>query len=263
MLELDVEPLRSWQKGFDTSRYTSPSLQYEVIEVYRHDAWAFTQGLDWSNGFLYEGTGSCGKSKSEASRLPTMSRVLLRRQLPDKYFGEGMAVVNDTIHQLTWHHNRGFIWNATTLEPLGSFDFKTSTGEGWGLTWNGQHLIVSDGSSTLHFWDPVTHKTVRKIQVKHKGRPVDNLDELEFAHGHVLANIWLTDLIARIDPHTGEVMHMLDFSSIYPQIVRDNELTSIDAVLNGIAYDPREDVLYITGKLWPRLYKVRLFLTRH
>ncbi|KAG5186005.1 glutamine cyclotransferase [Tribonema minus] len=233
------------------------AAQYEVLKVYDHDASAFTQGLGWYQGKLYESTGMQGQSEVRIIDLET-GEVLKRQQLPSYVFGEGMVIHEGIVHQITWHHKQGYAWNATTLEPTHSFQFETTNGEGWGITSDGTHLIASDGSSNLHFWDPVTYKTTRKVPVTLRGQPVARLNELEYVKGRVLANVWFSDEILAIDPLSGRVVEVLDFAALYPRAQRAHELTSHEAVLNGIAYDAQEDVLYLTGKLWPRLYKVRL-----
>lgn len=220
----------------------------EQVRSYPHDSTAFTQGLVWRNGRLYESTGRYEQSTLRVVELET-GRVLQRAALGPQYFAEGLTAVGDTLYQLTWKEGVAFIWDPETLRQIGQVQYN---GEGWGLTSDGRRLIVSDGSSYLSFVDPVTFQLDTTLRVTDGGRPVDQLNELEWVKGEVWANVWHTQRIARIDPATGRVKGWLDLSPLIPP-AQDPE-----AVLNGIAYDEAADRLLVTGKLWPVLYEIRV-----
>ncbi len=238
-----------------TSGHLSPSppvnYSYRIVQSYPHDPQAFTQGLVYKDGFFYEGTGLHGRS-SLRQVDPTDGKVLKITKLPEAYFGEGISFCNDRIIQLTWREHMGFVYDATTFSLLETFTYDT---EGWGLTYGGTHLIMSDGSATLTFLDPETFAPVKKLEVKSGKRPVSHLNELEFIKGKVFANVWLTDQIAIIDPNTGQVTAWLDLSGLLdPSTHRGH---TVD-VLNGIAYDELEDRLFVTGKLWPTVFEIEI-----
>jgi glutamine cyclotransferase len=220
----------------------------EQVRSYPHDSTAFTQGLVWRGGRLYESTGRYGQSSLRLVELET-GRVLQRVDLGQQYFAEGLAAVGDSLYQLTWKEGVAFIWDPATLRKISQVAY---SGEGWGLTSDGRRLIVSDGSSYLSFVDPVTFALDTTVRVTDGGRPVDQLNELEWVKGEVWANVWHTQRIARIDPQTGRVKGWLDLTPLIPPV------TDQEAVLNGIAYDPDADRLLVTGKLWPRLYEIRV-----
>jgi len=222
---------------------------YAVVNVYPHDPGAFTQGLVYADGVLYESTGLNGRSSLRRVALET-GEVLQRRDLAPEYFGEGLALFNDRLIQLTWQNNIGFVYDANSFEPLQTWAYPT---EGWGLTHDGTHLIMSDGSAVLRFLDPYTFAVQRAVTVTNGGRPVARLNELEYINGEVFANVWMTDWIARIDPHTGRVLGWVDLSGL----LTAEERTAAD-VLNGIAYDPQGGRLFVTGKLWPKLFEITL-----
>ncbi|CAM9631177.1 unnamed protein product, partial [Phaeothamnion confervicola] len=233
---------------------------WSVVKEYPHDRTAFTQGLAVYDGRLYESTGEYGRSGVRVVDLETGAvRASQPLESPD-HFGEGIAVSNGTVHQLTWRGSVGFTYDAETLLPRGSYAFKTTTNQGWGMTTDGDSLIVSDGSDVLHFWDPITHTERRRVSVRlPDGRGVARLNELEYYRDTILANVWLEDVILRIDPVTGAVLRAYDFSALYPRPQRKADRVMVeDACLNGIAYDADENAVYLTGKLWPRLYKVVL-----
>jgi glutamine cyclotransferase len=231
---------------------------YQVLGVYPHDAQAFTQGLTWYKGQLYESTGEQGKSNVRIVDYQT-GGVIKSTGIRRDHFGEGMVVHNDKIHYLTWRSRTGYTMDPMSLALEDNFTFITTTGEGWGITSDGESLIVSDGSEFLHFWDPETHTMTRRVQVHNKaGRGLIRMNELEYIKGYVYANVWFSDKIYKIDPATGLVEREYDMSGLYRMDLRRKELNSRDAVLNGIAYDEENDVLFLTGKLWPRLYKVTL-----
>ena len=228
---------------------TAPVARYEVVRSYPHDPQAFTQGLVYLDGVLYEGTGLNGKSSLRKVKLEN-GEVLQIQPLEARYFGEGIAVVGDTIVQLTWQSGMGFVYDRASFKRLRSF---TYTGEGWGLTFDGTRLIMSDGSDTLRFLDPKTFKEQGRIQVKDGNRPVEELNELEFVKGEIYANVWSTERIVRIAPATGAVTGWIDLKGL----LTPTEAAGVD-VLNGIAYDAAGDRLFVTGKLWPKLFYIRV-----
>ncbi len=227
---------------------------YEVVHAYPHDPDAFTQGLLYMNGFLYEGTGLPGKSSIRKVKLET-GEVLQRHDLPDPYFGEGIVNWKNRLLELTWQAQTGFIYDLATFAPKGEFKYP---GEGWGLTQDGERIIMSDGTSELRFWDPETLKDTGRINVTDSyGRPVPNLNELEWVKSEVYANVWQTDRIARIDPRTGRVTGWINLIGLWPG--SDNA----EKTLNGIAFDAQHDRLFVTGKRWPKLFEIRLVKIPH
>jgi len=199
-------------------------------------------------GQLYEGTGQYGESTLRRVELET-GELLQRRNLDARYFGEGITILNDRVYQLTWRSNVGFVYDLESFEQLGSFYLP---GEGWGITHDGEHLIVSDGTANLRFLDPQSLDEVRRIEVNNENGPVRNLNELEYINGEVWANIWYQNFLVRIDPQSGRVNSMVDLSDLNPN------RRSFDAVLNGIAWDAEQQRLFVTGKLWSRLYEIRV-----
>ncbi len=221
-----------------------------VIATYPHDAKAFTQGLFFSDGRLFESTGQQGESVVREVDLAT-GKAKREARLPAEYFGEGSTGWGKTIVSLTWKHGKGFRWDRDTLRMLGEFSY---TGEGWGLTQDGKSLILSDGTSELRFLDPRTFAEQRRIRVTWRGRPVRQLNELEYVRGEVLANIWHQNVIVRIDPASGVIKGAIDLRDVTASVgVSDGE-----AVLNGIAWDAKAGKLYVTGKLWPKLFEIAL-----
>ncbi|MER3403721.1 MAG: glutamine cyclotransferase [Armatimonadota bacterium] len=238
--------------GEDKVRSTSketPLYTYRVVKRYPHDPKAFTQGLEYYNGFLYESTGLEGQSSLRKVAFRT-GRVLQIRKHPPEIFAEGITLLNNRIYQLTWRNGICFVYERDSFRSDTEFRY---TGEGWGLTNDGTHLIMSDGSDTLTFRDPTTFAAVRQIRVKDQGTPVRNLNELEYVNGEIWANVWMTDLIVRISPKTGEVLGWIDLSGL---------LTPAEAhqadVLNGIAYDRQNKRIFVTGKLWPWLFEIEV-----
>jgi glutamine cyclotransferase len=227
----------------------APVAQSRVVRVFPHDPEAFTQGLVYLDGFLYEGTGLNGRSSIRKVRLEN-GEVLQIRKLDPQYFGEGIAIVGNSLFELTWETEVGFVYDRTSFERTGTFTYK---GEGWGLTYDGRHLIMSDGTSSLRFIDPGTRKEVSRVQVRDAGRPVERLNELEYVKGEVFANVWQAERIARISPKTGQVLGWIDLSGL----LNTREAASVD-VLNGIAYDAQQDRLFVTGKLWPKLFEIKV-----
>ncbi len=226
-----------------------PVYTYEVINTYPHDANAFTQGLVLDGDTLYEGTGLNGRSSLRRVDLAS-GQVLQQINLAPEYFGEGITVWEEQIIQLTWQSQHGFVYDKATFDQLAEFTYPT---QGWGITHDGQRLIMSDGSATIYFWDPTTFTPVDSIDVYDLNGPVASLNELEYINGEIWANIWQTDRIARIDPVTGQVLAWVDLSGL----LTPAERAQAD-VLNGIAYAPTQDRLFVTGKLWPKLFEIRL-----
>jgi len=234
-----------------TSQAGTPEYGYTVVHAYPHDPKAFTEGLFYLDGTLYESTGLNGESDVRQVQLTT-GRVLRSRALAPTYFGEGIVNWKNHLIQLTYQTQIGFVYDLATFKPLSSFHY---VGEGWGLTQDGVHILMSDGTQFIRFLDPETLKETGRIQVTDRGQPVRNVNELEWVKGEILANIWQTDEIARIDPKTGKVVGWIDLSSLLPASERANDP---DAVLNGIAYDAKDDRLFVTGKHWPTLFEIRL-----
>lgn len=223
---------------------------WELVKTYPHDPTAFTQGLIFHDGNLYESTGQYGASEIREVRLKD-GKVLRAHRLPGVYFGEGMAMWQDRLVTLTWRNGLGFCWNSADFKQTCSFAY---SGEGWGLTYDGVSLIMSDGTDAIRFLDPETYAETRRVSVTWDGEPVRFINELEYVKGEILANIWMTDRIARIDPATGEVIDWIDLSAL----TKKARPSSQDAVLNGIAYDAKADRLFVTGKYWPKLFEIKL-----
>jgi glutaminyl-peptide cyclotransferase len=223
---------------------------YRVVHTYPHDPHAYTQGLIYIDGHLYESTGLNGRSSLRMEDLTT-GRILQNSPLPEKYFGEGLASWGSTLIQLTWQAHIAFVYDRFSFRLLRTFHYD---GEGWGLTQDGHNLILSDGSATLKFLDPATFREVRHIVVKDQGSPVTQLNELEYVRGEIYANVWHTDRIARISPASGRVLGWIDLSGL----LRPGEVSNPEAVLNGIAYDSAHNRLFVTGKLWPKLFEIRV-----
>lgn len=231
------------------SSASAPIRPCRVIREYPHDPEAFTQGLFYHNGYLYEGTGLNGYSTLRKVELRT-GHILKKINLPEKYFGEGITVLHRRIFQLTWRTRTGFIYDLESFRQIGSFQYKT---EGWGITTDGRVLIMSDGTDTLYRLDPVSCRVIGSIKVHDARRPVNLLNELEYVKGEIFANVLGSDLIARISPRSGLVTGWLDLG-----ILR-TRFSSFDAdVLNGIAYDSRGDRLFVTGKRWPLLFEIKI-----
>jgi glutamine cyclotransferase len=227
-----------------------PEHAYFVVNTFPHDPDAFTQGLVFYDGLLYEGTGLRGQSSIRIVELET-GEITQIHLLPPRYFGEGITIHGNRIIQVTWQSRVGFVYDRSSLEVLDTFGIAT---EGWGLTHDGTSLILSDGTSTLHFLNPKTFEETRVVEVIYGEEPVDKINELEYIEGYIYANIWQTDMIARIDPLSGSVLGWLDLSGLRDYIDED---ASVD-VLNGIAYDDDTGNLFITGKLWPLLFEIEI-----
>lgn len=227
-----------------------PKYGYQVLNMWEHDPYAFTQGLVFFDGQLLESTGEEGRSSLRRVDLET-GRILKKIDVRVPYFAEGIAVLNGKIYQLTWQHELGFIYDAKTLERVGDFKYQ---GEGWGLTTDGQSLILSDGSNQIRFLDPASFNVTRTITVVDNKTPVDQLNELEWVQGEIYANVWHDQKIAVINPQTGRVTAWIDLTGLMPQ----SELPDPEAVLNGIAYDAPSGRLFVTGKLWPRMFEIKV-----
>ena len=229
-----------------------PVYGFMVKNTYPHDPGAFTQGLFFRDGQLYESTGQKGQSSLRKVDLKT-GKVLQKKALADEYFGEGSTAVGDNIVTLTWQSNVGFVYDARTFALKSRFNYK---GEGWGLASDAKHVYMSDGSNELRVLDPKTLEEQRRIPVTAEGKPVGQLNELEVVDGEIYANVWGYDVIARIDPASGKVTGWINLAGLLPPEKRGT--ASVDAVLNGIAYDARQKRLYVTGKLWPKLFEIEL-----
>ena len=221
-----------------------------VVRQFPHDTTAYTQGLIFRDGVLYEGTGQLGRSTLRRVALET-GEVLQRVDLPADRFGEGVAIVGDRIYQLTWTSGVAYVFDRATLALQDSFTYQ---GQGWGLAYDGESLIMSDGSSRLRFLDPATFEVRREIEVRDGGAPLTEINELEWVDGQILANVYRTDYIVRIDPQSGSVVSWIDARDVYPSSQRP----SYTDVLNGIAWDAATNRLFITGKLWPVLFEVEI-----
>ena len=232
-----------------SAQRSAPVFTYQVVKSYPHDRQAFTQGLAYVDGVLYEGTGLNGQSAIRKVRLEN-GEVLQQHRLDDKYFGEGIAVWDRTIVQLTWQSEIGFVYDRDTFKPLKTFRY---SGEGWGLTHDGTRLIMSDGSATIRFLDPTTLAETGRITVRDGALPIKNLNELEFVKGELFANVYGTDRIVRFSPKTGQVHGWIDLSGL----LSPREVVGVD-VLNGVAYDAAADRRCVTGKLWPKVFEIRI-----
>jgi glutamine cyclotransferase len=235
--------------GFSPQRRGgAPTSSYQVVRTYPHDREAFTQGLVYLDGVLYEGTGLNGKSTIRKVKLEN-GEVQQIQKIDQQYFGEGIAIVGKSLFQLTWRSGIGFVYDRETFQRTGTFNY---TGEGWGLTTDGKRLIMSDGTSFLRFIDPSTMKETSRVQVKDGVTPVESLNELEVVKGEIFANVWQTDRIARVAPDTGKVNGWIDLRGL----LNPREAQGTD-VLNGIAYDAAGDRLFVTGKLWPKIFEIK------
>jgi len=234
-------------------RQAAPVQSYKVIASFPHDPSSFTQGLVFADGQMYESTGLNGESTLRRVDVTT-GKTLQRIDVPSQYFAEGLALVGDELLQLTWQHKLGFVYDRATFKQKRTFTYNS---EGWGIAYDGaSRLVMSDGSDTLTFLDPKTFAPGKKLRVLDAGRPVANLNELEWIEGEIWANVWMTDRIARISAKTGEVNAWIDLSSLWPVAQRPQPG---DQVLNGIAYDRATRRIFITGKKWPRLYQIAVF----
>ncbi|MBS1912725.1 MAG: glutaminyl-peptide cyclotransferase [Bacteroidetes bacterium] len=243
--------------GGDTAHTVAPPQNnglpvwgYTVVNTYPHDPMAFTEGLFVHDGMFYESTGMPDSSTLRRVDISTGNVVKLRK-LDSMYFGEGLAMVGSRLYQLTWRTNRGFVYDAKTFEPV---DTVAYYGEGWGLTTDGTDLFMSDGTSTLRVIDPATFQVKRQIPVFVGNTPLSDINELEYINGEIYANVWKTDSLVRIDPKTGSVLGWINLSRLLPM----SERTGREDVLNGIAYDPKGNRLFVTGKYWAKVYQIAL-----
>lgn len=249
-----------------------PTYTYKIVNTYPHDPKAFTQGLVFENGALYEGTGPHNPNSYQlnlkfndrvgAKDLPQTGGSSLRKvhletgtvqkihEIPAEFFGEGITIFDDRIFQLTWKSHLGFVYNKETFSIKQEFTYPT---QGWGITHDGSRLLMSDGSSTIYFRDLETFEEITRIQVKAHTRPISNLNELEFIKGEIYANIWQTNRIARISPESGQVIGWIQLEGLL-----SSEESKKSDVLNGIAYDAKKDRLFVTGKWWPKLFEIKL-----
>ncbi|MDE3195348.1 MAG: glutaminyl-peptide cyclotransferase, partial [Acidobacteriota bacterium] len=224
---------------------------YKVVHTYPHDPGAFTEGLFYLNGYLYESTGLEGHSSIRKVRLET-GEVVQQHDLPAELFGEGIVNWKDNLYQLTYKSEVGFVWDLGTFAEKRRFEYP---GEGWSLTTDGKRIIMDDGTPEIRFWDPDTLKETGRITVTEDGQPLKNINELEWVKGEIFANVWMTDRIVRIDPATGNVKSWIDMSGL----LSDTDRISADVdVLNGIAYDAKGNRLFVTGKKWPKLFEIQL-----
>lgn len=226
-------------------------LSYKIINKYNHDKNAYTQGLIYENGIMYESTGLRGKSTLRKVNY-TIGEVFQSINLPSDDFGEGIAIKDDYIYQLTWKSNIGYIYNKKTFSKINYFTYYT---EGWGLAFDGKNLIMSDGSNTLYFLDPDNFNEIKRLEVYDDKNEVKYLNELEYVNDKIYANVYGKTYIVSINPETGEVMEKIDFSELYPQGYKGD----YDKVLNGIAYNKQNNHFFITGKLWPFLYEIMIY----
>jgi glutamine cyclotransferase len=224
---------------------------FTVVNRYPHDPTAFTQGLAYHEGFFYEGTGLYGRSSLRRVNVED-GEILDRRDLSKEFFGEGIAILGEKIFQLTWREGRGFVYDLASLELIGEFDY---AGEGWGLTSDGEHLILSDGTDVLTFLDPISLEPVRRLAVSGEEGPVRNLNELEYIEGEIWANVWHDHRICRIDPGTGNVLGWIDLARLHAE---EKQADPDADVVNGIAYDQENQRLFVTGKLWKFIYEISL-----
>jgi glutaminyl-peptide cyclotransferase len=236
--------------GDQVTGRAAPTVPVRVVNEFPHDPGAFTQGLAVEGDVLYEGTGQYGRSTLRKVDLKT-GQVLQQQTLDPNYFGEGITIIGDRIYQLTWKERVCIVYDKTTFKALGVYRYPD---QGWGLADDETHLYMSDGSSTIRVLDPANFQLVRKLRVRDGRRNIDNLNELEFVDGHLWANVWYEDQIAKIDPETGNVVAWIDCSRVYPAHTRPDR----EHVLNGIAYDRQSGRIFITGKNWPRLYEIEI-----
>jgi glutamine cyclotransferase len=236
---------------FGIPQYTGriPVLTVKLVRTYPHDPHAFTQGLEYYGGYLYESTGIAGQSTLRKVALDT-GQVIQKVGLPSEYFGEGLTIFREKIYQLTWLSKKGFVYNLRTFRQVGEFPYDT---EGWGLTHDDRSLIMSDGTNKIRYIDPVSFAVTRTIELYAEGQGVANLNELEHVKGEILANIWHSTRIARVDPRSGQIVAWIDLSSIVAKEPHREE-----EVLNGIAYDKLADRLFVTGKNWSKLFEIKV-----
>ncbi len=228
----------------------APVSTYQVVQTFPHSTQSYTEGFFFLDGLFYEGTGETGRSALLAI-APSTGKPIQRRDLPAQYFGEGIVDWGSDIYEWTWQSHTGFVLDRFSFRPIRQF---TYTGEGWGMTHDKTSLITSDGTATLRFRNPANFQETRHIVVKDAGKPVDQLNELEYVKGEIFANVWHSDRIARISPRDGHVTGWIDLHGILP----DSQRVNAESVLNGIAYDAAKDRLFVTGKQWPTIFEIRI-----
>jgi glutamine cyclotransferase len=252
-LLLSVQSCSKDSININTNDNTTTILSYEIVNIFPHDPQAFTQGLVWKDGYLYESTGLYDSSSLRKVELET-GKVLQIRYFSGDYFAEGIAIFNDRIYLLTWREETGFIYTLDTFQLIDTFSYSH---EGWGITTDGEYLIISDGTPVLHFLDLETLKEEKQVNVHEGLFLVYGINELEYIKGYVYANIWQSDKIAVIEPGTGKVISWVDLCGILNN-VQHNKKTD---VLNGIAYDVKNNRLFVTGKLWPAIFEIKVIET--
>lgn len=238
------------QSSSPESRKHPQEYTFEVVAQYPHDPTAFTQGFTFYGGSFYEGTGRQGQSSLRRVE-PKTGRILRKVALSPEFFGEGIAIVGNEVIQLTWLSHTGFVYDLKDFRELRTFKYP---GEGWGLTTDGRDLFMSDGSAEIRVLDGSTFSEKRRIKVRDQGKPIDQLNEVEFVEGEIFANVWHSDRIARISPRTGEVLGWIDLTGLLGPFYQ----RQAEAVLNGIAYDRETKRLFVTGKLWPKIFEIRV-----
>jgi len=238
------------QTSHPASAPLTPEYTFTVVQVFPHDTSAYTQGLAYRDGFLYEGTGRNGQSSLRKVTLET-GQVIQRVALEPEFFGEGITIVQNKVLQLTWTSKVGFVYDLNDFHLLRKFSY---SGEGWGLATDGRELFLSDGTSEIRVLDAETFHEKRRLKIHDGSTPIEQLNELEFVEGQIFANVWHSNRIARISPHTGDIVGWIDLSGLLSSVYR----LEPEAVLNGIAYDPSRKRLFVTGKLWPSVFEIRL-----
>jgi len=226
-----------------------PVLSYSIVATLPHDTSSFTEGLEFYNNTLLESAGNYSQSRLIQKEFP-IGKIIKQVKLDDKYFGEGITVLHDTLYQLTYRESEVLVYNARDFKRIGSLPFQ---GEGWGMTNNGKELIVSNGSSNLYFYEPSTFKLLRTLEITANGSYIPNINELEYVNGYVYANVWLTGDILKIDPVSGKVVATMDFTDLVTRMQRDG----VSEHFNGIAYNPVSKKIYITGKHWPSMFEIQ------
>ncbi len=241
----------------DNSNPAPPLVNYSVVKVYPHDTSSYTEGLEWINNNLYESGGNYGKSKLFSSRLDGSGIKSIA--LSKEYFGEGITVLNNKIYQLTYREHKVFVYDATTLKKINELNWPH---EGWGMTNNGKNIIISTGSSNLYFVEPETFKILNQVSVTDNYGPVSSVNELEYVNNYIYANVYETDFVIKIDPQTGNVVGRIDLSGLLQKSGMkynpQNYTNASGNVLNGIAYDSAKNSFYVTGKMWPALFEIKL-----
>jgi len=250
LIAFGCQPSPTAQPETVSGKGSVPVYGFEVVHVYPHDTDAFTQGLVVQDGRFLESTGEIGHSSLRRVEIET-GKVTEKVDVPPPYFAEGITLLKGKIYQLTWQQHLGFIYDAWTFDKLGEFNY---TGEGWGLANDGTRLILSDGSNQLRFLDPDNFQVKKTIAVRDGETPITELNELEYVKGEIYANVWHADRIARINPETGAVVGWIDLQGLLER----GEVDDQEAVLNGIAYDETSGRLFVTGKLWPKVFEIRL-----